>query len=157
MKIGGSKILSAALALALLGSVAIAQGPPGPGGGPFGEPGLNFFADVLNLTDAQQAQIKQIFSAGKSTIEPLMQQEMQSRQAMMQLVTAGSFDEAKAQSIAQQSASVHSQLEVEHARLFSQAYQVLTASQKTQLTQIMAKHEARMQQHMQEKAAPPSE
>ena len=153
MKIGGSKVLSATLALALLGSVAVAQGPHGPHGDMFGGPGLGFFADVLNLTEAQQTQIKQIFEGAKPTLEPLMEQEHQSHKAMMQLITGGNFDEAKAQSIAQQEASVHQQMEVEHAKLFAQAYQVLTASQKTQLAQIMANREARMQQHMEEKSS----
>jgi protein CpxP len=153
MKIGGSKVLSATLALALLGSVAVAQGPHGPRGeGMFG-PGMGFFADVLNLTDAQQTQIKQIFEGAKPTIDPLMEQEHQSHKAMMQLITSGNFDEAKAQSIAQQEASVHQQMEVEHAKLFAQAYGVLTASQKAQLAQIMANREARMQEHMQEKSS----
>ena len=152
MKIGGSKVLSATLALALLSSAAAAQGPHGMHeGGMFGE-GLGFFADVLNLTDAQQTQIKQIFENAKPTIQPLMEQEHQSHHAMMQLITSGNFDESKAQSIAQQEASVHQQVEVEHAKLFAQAYQVLTASQKTQLAQFIANREARMQEHMQEKA-----
>jgi Spy/CpxP family protein refolding chaperone len=153
MKIGGSKILSAALAVALLGSVAIAQGPrPGMhGGGMFSEHSLEFFADILNLSDAQQAQIKQITTASKATMEPLFQQEMQNRKAMMQLAMSGAFDDAKAQTIAQQSAQVNSQIELEHARVISQAYQVLTAAQKTQLSQLLAKREQRMQEHMQGK------
>jgi periplasmic protein CpxP/Spy len=153
MKIGGSKILSAALAVALLGSAAIAQGPPAGmhGGGMFSEHALEFFADILNLSDAQQAQIKQITTASKTTMEPLFQQEMQSRKAMMQLAMSGAFDDAKAQTIAQQSAQVHSQIELEHARVVSQAYQILTAAQKTQLSQFLAKREQRMQEQMQGK------
>jgi Spy/CpxP family protein refolding chaperone len=153
MKIGGSKILSTALAVALLGSVAIAQGPRAGmhGGGMFSEHSLDFFADILNLSDAQQAQIKQITSASKATMEPLFQQEMQNRKAMMQLAMSGAFDDAKAQTIAQQSAQIHSQIELEHARVISQAYQVLTAAQKTQLSQFLAKREQRMQEHMQAK------
>lgn len=159
MKVTRSRILSAALAFALLGSIAIAQGPPrGPmhEGGFFSEHMLDFFSDYLNLSDAQQAQIKQIMTSAKPTMEPLLQQEMQNRKALMQLVMSGTFDESKAQSLAQQSATVHAQLEVAHARAASQAYQVLTAEQKTELSQLMAKREQRMQQHMQEHGqAPP--
>lgn len=152
MKIGGSKILSVALAVSLLGSVAIAQGPRGMGGGGmFAEHSLEFFADILNLSDAQQAQIKQITTASKATMEPLFQQEMQNRKALMQLAMSGAFDDAKAQTIAQQSAQVHSQIEVEHARAISQAYQLLTVDQKAKLSQFLAKREQRMQEHMQAK------
>jgi len=154
MKVTSSRILSVVLAFALLGSVAIAQGPPrGPmheGGGFFGEHMMEYFSDVLNLSDAQQAQIKQIMESNRPTVEPLFQQEMQNKKAMRQLVMSGNFDEAKARSLAQQSATVHAQIEVAHARALAQAYQVLTAEQKTKLSEVMARHEERMQQHMQE-------
>ena len=108
---------------------------------------MPFFA-LHDLSDAQRTQIKQIFQSSKVAIKPLWQQERQSHQAMMQLVTSGNFDEAKAQAIATQAAQTHAQLEVEHAKVMSQAYQVLTAEQKTELSEIMAKHEQRMQEHM---------
>ena len=62
----------------------------------------------------------------------------------------GSFDEAKAQTIATQGAQVHAQLEVQHARIISEAYQLLTAEQKTKLAQFLAKRQQRFEQHMQE-------
>jgi len=153
MKIDRSKVLSVALSLALLGSVAVAQGRPMGGpheGGFFGEHSLEFFADILNLTDAQQTQIKQIIASAKPTLEPLFRQEMESKKAIMQLAMSGNFDEAKAQSLAQQASQAHVQLEVEHARAISQAYQVLTPEQKTKLAQFLAKREQRMQEHWQE-------
>jgi len=153
MKVTSSRMLSVALAFALLGSVAVAQGPPrGPmhEGGFFGEHMLDFFSDVLNLSDAQQAQIKQIMESNHPTVEPLFKQERDNKKAMMQLVMSGAFDEAKAQSLAKQSAEVHAQLEVAHARALAQAYQVLTAEQKTKLSEFMARREQRRQQHMQE-------
>jgi len=151
MKVTSSRILSVALAVALLGSVAIAQGPPrGPmhEGGFFGEHMLDFFADVLNLSDAQQAQIKQIMESARPSLEPLFHQEMQNKKAMMQLVMSGNFDEAKAQALAQQSATLHAQLEVAHAKAANQAYQVLTAEQKTKLSEFMERREQHMQEHM---------
>lgn len=158
MKVTSSRILSVALALALLGSVAIAQGPPrGPmhGGGFFGEHMMEFFSDVLNLSDAQQAQIRQIMESARPALKPLFQQEMQNKKAMMQLIMSGNFDEAKAQSLAQQSATIHAQLEVAHARAAAQAYQVLTAEQKTKLSEFIARREQRMQEHMNRNLPPP--
>jgi protein CpxP len=76
---------------------------------------------------------------------------MQTHQQMLQLIQSGSFDEAKAQSIAAQGAQVHTQLEVQHARIANEAYQVLTPDQKTKLAQYITKREQRFEQHMQER------
>ncbi len=151
-----SKILATLLAVVLVGALAVAQGMR-PGhmheDGMFGGPMLGFFADYLDLSSAQQAQIKQIMAKEKPTIQPLWQQERQSHEAMKQLIMSGNFDEAKAQTIAQQAAQVQTQLMVEHARTASQAYQVLTAEQKTKLAQFMAKRQQRFAEHMKEHGA----
>lgn len=158
------KLFSVALALSLLVSMAAAQtesGPP-PGHHPMmhGEwiegHSLRFFTNLLSLTDAQQTQIKQLITTAKPAITPLMQQEMQSRQAMMQLITSGTFDQAKAQAIASQEAQTHQQLEIQHAQIAAQAYQLLTPDQKTKLNDFLAERQQKMAQHM-ERQAPPSE
>jgi protein CpxP len=144
-----------ALVIVLVAGVAIAQHRGGQHGSGdfFGGPMLGFFADYLDLSDAQLAQIKQIIAKDKPSLEPLFKQEMQRRQQMMQMIQGGNFDEAKAQAIATQGAQVHAQLEVEHARIASQAYQVLTPEQKTKLTQFIAKRGQRFEHHMQEQGA----
>lgn len=103
----------------------------------------------LNLTDDQRAQIKTIFQNEKGNMKPLMQQEMAARQQLMQLVTSGSFDPAKANAIATQEAQTHAQIQVEHAKIASQIYQLLNSDQKTKVADIMAKRQQRMQEHMQ--------
>ena len=149
----GGKMSIAVLAIALVTGIAIAQPHGGPHGGGdfFGQGMLGYFSDYLDLTDAQQAQIKQIIAKEKPALEPLFKQEMQTHQQMMQLIQSGTFDEAKAQTIATQGAQVHSQLEVQHARIANEAYQVLTADQKTKLAQYISKREQRFEQHMQER------
>jgi protein CpxP len=151
MKRSRIKISVAALAIVLAAGIAIAQPHGGPHGGGdfFGGPMLGFFTDYLDLSDAQQAQIKQIIAKEKPALEPLFKQEMQTHEQMMQLIQSGSFDEAKAQAIATQGAQAHAQLEVQHARVASEAYQVLTAEQKTKLAQFIAKREQRFEEHMQ--------
>jgi Spy/CpxP family protein refolding chaperone len=155
MKFVSRKMSLVALAIVLVAGVAIAQRPGGPHGGGdfFGGPMLGFFADYLDLSDAQQTQIKQIIAKEKPALEPLFLQEKQSREQMMQLIQSGTFDEAKATAIASQDAQIHAQLEVQHARIASEAYQVLTADQKTKLAQFIAKREQRFEQHMQEQGA----
>ncbi|HTA24937.1 MAG TPA: Spy/CpxP family protein refolding chaperone [Terriglobales bacterium] len=158
MKLGGYRLLAAGLVLTLVTTVAKSQTlqrvdmhhRAGMGHE------LPFFA-LHDLTDAQRTQIKQIFQSSRTATKPLMLQEHQSHQAMMQLITGGNFEEAKAQAIASQEAQTHVQLEVEHAKVVSQAYQVLTAEQKTELNEIMAKHEQRMQERMSQHQAPPEQ
>ena len=152
-------MMSIAALAVLAAGIAIAQPHGGPHGGGdfFGGGMLGFFTDYLDLTDAQQTQIKQIVAKEKPALEPLFKQEMQTHQQMMQLIQSGTFDEAKAQTIATQGAQVHSQLEVQHARIANEAYQVLTADQKTKLAQYIIKREQRFEQHMQQKQGAPSE
>jgi Spy/CpxP family protein refolding chaperone len=155
MKRGGLRLWAAGLALTLVAAVAVSQTVKrvdmhrrGMG------PELPFFA-LHDLSDAQRTQIKQIFQSSKAADKPLWQQEMQSHQAMVQLITSGAFDEAKAQVIANQAAQLHAQLEVQRAKVVSQAYQVLTAEQKTELSEIMARHQQRMQERMSRRQGAP--
>lgn len=153
MKSGRMIATVAAVLIALLAGTAMAQGPHRHGGGMLGP----MMMDMLDLTDAQRAQIKQIHESAKSTMKPLWQQEHQSHEAMMALITSGNFDQAKAQAIANQEAQVHAQLEVQHAQLAAQAFQVLTPEQKTKFNEFMAKRQQRMQEHMKEHTEAPSQ
>jgi protein CpxP len=157
-----SKIAVLAFALALTASTAFAQGEEaGPGpmhhgmhGEFMGGPGLGLPLHQLNLTDDQRSQIKQIFQTEKPTMKPLMQQEFQSHQQLIQLITGGNFDQAKAAAIATQESQTHVQLEVEHAKIASQVYQLLSSDQKAKVADILAKHRQRMQEHMQNHGEP---
>ena len=149
------------VAIALVAGITFAVAEEGPmhhhgmHGGFMGGPGMGFPMHELNLTEDQHAQIKQIFQNEKGNIHPLMQQEFQAHQQMMQLITSGTFDEAKATAIASQEAQTHMQIEVEHAKIGSQIYQLLSADQKAKVADMMAKHQQRMQEHMQK--APPAD
>jgi len=149
MKFSGRKMSIAALAIVLVAGIAIAQPYGGGRGGHlFGGP---FFGAHLDLSDAQRAQIKQIMVKERPALKPLFHQEMESHHQMLQLIQSGNFDETKAQAIATQGAQVRAQLEVEHARIASEAYQVLTAEQKAKLAEYMAKRQQRFEQHMLER------
>ena len=153
MKLIGTAI---AAVLTLGAGIALAQaaGPMHHHHGDMG--GFEQMLRQLNLTDDQKAQVKQIFQAEKPTMKPLKQQEHAAHQQMIQLVTGGSFETAKAAAIAQQESQTHMQLEVEHAKMASQIYQLLSSDQKAKVAELIAQHEQRMQQHMQkqEQAAP---
>lgn len=159
MKITRLKWMTAIFALVLSSALAFAQGGHGGPhrGGMFGGPDMEFFADYLDLTAAQQTQMKETLAREKPALKPLMDQEFQSHQQMMQLIQSGSFDEAKAQQIATQGSAAHIQMEVQKARIHAELYQMLTPEQKTKMNQFLAKHEQRMQQHMQEPAETPNQ
>ncbi len=151
----------ATLGLALIAGLAFAeqQAAGGEGSmhhrmrgmhrGMMGGPGFGMMLHRLNLTDDQKAQVKKIFETEKPNIKPLMQQRFQARQQMMQLITSGNFDQAKATAIATQEAQTHIQMEVEHAKIHSQIYQLLDSTQKAKVADMLAKHQERMQKHLQ--------
>lgn len=162
--------LYSVLGLALVAGIAFAEqeGSPGMHRGMRGmhrfggDPGMAMMLHRLNLTEDQKAQVKKIFETEKPTLQPLHQQEFQAHQQMMQLVTSGNFDQAKATAIATQEAQTHIQMEVEHAKIHAQIYQLLDSTQKAQVADMVAKHQQRMQQRMQkqggdEAPAPPAQ
>jgi len=145
-----------AVALALLVGVAIAADQGGEGSMHHGMMMHHGFGDgfglplhQLNLTDDQKTQIHQIMKTEHANMKPLMQQEFQAHQQMIQLVTSGNFDQAKAAAIAAQESQTHVQLEVEHAKIASQVYNLLSSDQKAKVADMVAKHQQRMQEHFQ--------
>ncbi len=150
MKAVHIRVLTVGAALVIGAALLFAQGMH-EHGGPMGfnfERMLGFYSDALDLTSAQQDQIKSIWEKEKPTIQPLMQQMHKNHAAMEALNSNGTFDEAKTRALATQNAQTMIELQVQHARVKSEMMQVLTADQKTKLQQIEAKHEARMEKHM---------
>ena len=149
------RLLVAALAVLMGSAIAKSQtadtapAPPPMHGHGYGMPGemMGFFAHKLNLTDDQKAQMKAIMEKEKPSMKPLFQQQHQIDLQLRQYVE-GTYDEAKVQALAAQKAQLEAQMTVAHTRVHNQMYQILTADQQTQLKQMEASHEARMQQHM---------
>lgn len=153
------RFLIAAFAVLLGTVVARSQtgdAPPMHGHGhEFGMGGhmMGFFADYLNLTDAQQAQMKGVLQKEHDTLKPLMQQLQQTRQQIRQY-EEGTFDEAKVRALATQEAQTNVELTVQHARIHNELFQMLTPDQQAKMKEFEARHEARMQKHMNSEAAP---
>jgi protein CpxP len=150
-------------ALAVLFGTAIAKSqtadsvppPPPPHGGEFGLGGhmLQFFTDYLNLTDAQQTQIKTTLQKEQATIMPLMQQLHQNEQQLHQY-EEGAYDDAKVRAIAAQQSQTQIELTVQKTRIHNELFQLLTPDQQAKMKEFEAKREARMQAHM--NSAPPA-
>ena len=149
------RLLIAALAVLMGSAIAKSQtpeeAPPAPPmhGHAAGmhEHMFGFFAHKLNLTDDQKTQMKAIVEKQHSTMKPLFQQEHQLDLQLRQYVE-GNFDEAKVQALAAQKAQLQAQMTVAETRTHNQLYQLLTPEQQSQLKDMEAKHEARMQERM---------
>jgi periplasmic protein CpxP/Spy len=142
------RFLSIAAAIFLGVAALFAQGMHGHGPDGDFHNMLGFYADKLDLSGAQQDQIKAIWEKEKPTLKPLMEQMHQNRTAMNALASSGAFDEAKTRALATQNAQTMIELEVQHARIKSEMMQTLTADQKTKLQQLEAEHASRMKDHM---------
>lgn len=112
---------------------------------------LKHMTQQLNLTEAQQTQIKNIMADSRTRIKPLMQQLRQNEQAANANVT-GSFDETQARAFAGKQAQIMSNLIVERQRTKSQIYSVLTPDQRQKALQLMQQHEQRRQERLQKKS-----
>ncbi|HKR00004.1 MAG TPA: Spy/CpxP family protein refolding chaperone [Pyrinomonadaceae bacterium] len=146
----GFAAIAAAFVLALAVAAFSQQGPGGGGprhGGPGGPPpgdgfrggpgprggGLGPFGRDLNLTDEQKAQIKKITDSFEESTKALHEQLRALHESQPDPMKGGAFDEAAVRSAAQARANIQIELEVAHARIMSQIYNVLTAEQKAQL------------------------
>lgn len=155
MKARSLKILAVAAVL-VLGVAALAQGMHGGMDHEFGGHMLHFFSDYLDLTSAQQDQVKAIMEKEKPAIQSAMQQMGQFHSQMRTLEEASTFDEAKVRALAVQQSQAMTEMIVEKARIKNEMLQVLTPDQKTKLAAFEAKHEQRMQHHMQHEQDPNS-
>ena len=145
MKSTRTKIVVAALALAVLAAIAVSQTVSrtqwhGSGSGMHGEHMLSFYTDYLDLTDAQQAQAKDIMDKNKAALQPLFEQMGQSRRDLSQLEQSPTFDEAKVRALATQQAANMTEFVVQEARMKSQLFQILTPDQKFKMTKLMDRH-----------------
>jgi Spy/CpxP family protein refolding chaperone len=154
MKTKYFKIAAVVLALAVMAAIAVSQTVRRAhmrGDGMFGGPMLGYYVHKLDLTEAQQAQVKAIMAKEKPALQPLMLQMAQGHSQLRDLVMSGSFDEAKVRELASQQTPVLTELAVQYARIGSEMIQVLTPEQKTKLSALISQHEQRMMNRMQGK------
>ncbi|WP_396627375.1 Spy/CpxP family protein refolding chaperone [Luteitalea sp.] len=161
------KLVAGAVALTLgLASAAMAQpgpggpgGPDGPGrggrgpggpmmGGPLGgllglHPDLPLPA--LNLTDAQEEQVRTIMQGHRDAGRALMQRAQASMDAL-RTATAGTIDEGAAAQQGQALGAVIADAAVLRGRVRSEVWAILTPEQQAEATKIQAERQARQSQ-----------
>jgi len=94
----------------------------------------------LNLTDAQKAQVKTLLDAQQATEEQRHSKLEDLRKQIDAATANGQFDENTVRNLANQQSQLMTDQMVDHLRLHSQIYGLLTAEQKTKADQMMKRH-----------------
>ena len=142
----------AAILMAVAAGLATSASAQRSGKGFGGHSGwmLKHMAKQLNLTEAQQTQIKGIMADGKTRIAPLMQQLRQNEQAENANINS-TFDATEARAFAGKQAQITSDLIVEKQKTRSQIFAVLTPEQRQKALQLMQERQQRRQERMQKR------
>jgi protein CpxP len=148
-----------AAVLALSGLAAQAQGHRGGHGGPDGH-GMMFdgsriehMLDAVDASDAQRAQIKQIMQAARNDLKGQMEAGRKLREQGLTLFAAPNIDAAAFESLRQQIQALHETAGKRMSQAMVEAARVLTPEQRAKFAGKLKKRQARMAEHMQERAA----
>jgi len=122
---------------------ALAQGHPGSGErmhGGMSQDMVEHISRELNLTDAQKEQVKAILDSQSAAADE-RQAKLEDIHKQIDAATAnGQFDEAQVRTLANQQAQLMADEMVEHLRMHSKLYGLLTAEQKVKADQMMKEH-----------------
>ena len=108
-------------------------------GGPGGPDMLEHMARALGLTDDQKTKIKGIMEAVRPAEEARDQKREELHKQLEAATANGQFDEAKVRELANQQAALMADSIVDHERMKSQIYSLLSADQRTKADE-MHKH-----------------
>jgi protein CpxP len=108
------------------------------GGGP--QDMVEHISRELNLTDAQKEQVKTILEAQQATEDERHAKLDDIRKQIDAATANGQFDEAQVRTLANQQAQLMADEIVDHARMHSKLYSLLTAEQRTKADQMMKRH-----------------
>jgi len=98
---------------------------------------LAYLSHQLELSDAQQKQIKSIWAQERTTAIPLIRELLSESASMPSTQSSGLLDESQARVIAQKQAVTLSHLLMERERLISRIYsEVLTLEQREKADQL---------------------
>jgi protein CpxP len=94
----------------------------------------------LNLTDAQKDQVKALLEAQRATEEERHTKLDELRKQIDAATANGQFDENTVRNLANQQSQLMADEMVDHLRLHSKIYGLLTAEQRTKADQMMKMH-----------------
>lgn len=152
MKRFRSLTLTAVLAVLLAGA-AYAQGPgPGAGGrGPdgFGR-GMGLPLRALNLTDAQQQQIRTLTQQNRQQNRAAFDRLRTAMEAQRKAVAAIPANEALIRSTTQDLVEAQTEVAIQQARLQTEIFGLLTPEQQAEAKKLQTERENRLQQRQQQ-------
>jgi protein CpxP len=125
-------------------------GPGGRGRGGFG-PGAGLPLRQLQLTDAQQDQVKQIRSRHEADMRDAMTRLEKARQTQQAAVDAIPADEAKITSLTQDMVQAEVDVAIQASRLNTELWSVLTPDQQAKLKALRAERQQQFEQRRQER------
>ena len=157
-------MIGAAAAGLLVATLAFAQGPRGGGrgpggpggfgmggpGGPFGMGGPGLGLGMVDLTDAQQQQVRDIRMRNREALEDTATRLKTAQDAQRKAMETLPVDEGQIRAAAQLVADVEADAAVQAARLRAEIWSVLTPAQQAQVTKQRDTREARMKARQQE-------
>ena len=140
-------VIGLAVLLVAVGAAAVGQSMAGKGrhGGDFLNRRLAHLTRALDLSDAQQQQVKSLVEEQRPALKALMQQMVSERQQMLAATQNGQFDAAKVQAIANQQGQTMASLIVARQELQSKIYGLLTPEQRTKFDQMQQRRLEHMQ------------
>jgi len=135
----------------LAGGLVYAQGPRG--GRPGGPGGRGPLAGLplreLQLSDAQQEQVRQIRSRHEAQVRDAMTKVETARRAQRKAVETVPADEAQITSLTQDMVQAEVDVAIQASRLNSEIWSVLTPDQQSQLKKLRAERQAQFEQRRQ--------
>jgi len=116
------------------------DGPPQS----FGPEMVEHIARELNLTEAQKPQFKALLEAGQNIVAPL-HQKMDDVHKQLELATEnGQFDETQVRALATQQAQLMAEMIVEHERMKSKIFSLLTPEQRVKAAEMHKRYSAHL-------------
>ena len=123
------------------------EGPPKAGWcvgkGRHGGRRMEMMAAVLDLTDEQRTQVKEIVDAEWAAAKPLVRQLREKHRELREATKGAAFDEAAVRKLAADQAGIFTELIVAKARAKSKIFAVLTPEQQAKAEKIRPLWEGR--------------
>jgi Spy/CpxP family protein refolding chaperone len=106
---------------------------------------MGYVAHELNLSDAQQQQIRSLWQAERPAVSGLIQEFAAENREMDQATANGNFDDSKVQEIAARQGTTVSKLLVEKEHFVTKVYTlVLSPEQRTKADKLQSRWHERL-------------
>jgi periplasmic protein CpxP/Spy len=122
------------------------RGGPGGPGGRRGGPELGLPLRQLNLTDAQEQQVKDIRERHRDEARQIGERLRTAAEAQRKAVETSPVNESLIRSTTQELADVQADAAIAQAHVRAEIFAILTADQKAQLSKMQADRQARAEQ-----------